>query len=241
VEKPYPRVTQGAEELRVLASGQRAISPTYSSGDVFFGTDRPLLQYATSGRGPTPIPSGQKLGYVMWGDPSGMTAPDPSRVSAKWGQTGHVDYSKQGYVVSRGGVNPEQIKQIQRIKSGGFTERPLIGFGGANLGTLPSANEPILGTPRDFARFQKKYEGISQAAKARSAFEMGRDLRPAAKSLERALGGAVLRGAGRLAGPVGVAMTAYDLAQAFPAPAPISEEDMGKALRSYRTGPQPAY
>lgn len=76
----------------------------------------------------------------------------------------------------------------------------------------------------------------------------GKNLLPAARQLGAALGteaasvgGMALRGAGRLAGPVGWAMTAYDLAQAFPAPAPISEEDMGKALRSYRTGPQPQF
>jgi hypothetical protein len=87
--------------------------------------------------------------------------------------------------------------------------------------------------------------GITKPVVAREA---GRDLMPAARSLGRALGteaasvgGMALRGAGRLAGPVGVAMTAYDLAQAFPAPAPISEEDMGQALREYRTGPQPRY
>lgn len=81
-----------------------------------------------------------------------------------------------------------------------------------------------------------------------SAKNVGRSLLPVAKRLGTALGTETasigkmaLRGAGRLAGPVGIAMTAYDLAQAFPAPAPISEEDMGKALRSYRTGPQPAY
>lgn len=81
-----------------------------------------------------------------------------------------------------------------------------------------------------------------------TAREAGRNLLPAARQLGAALGTEAasvgrmaLRGAGRLAGPVGLAMTAYDLAQAFPAPAPISEEDMGKALRSYRTGPQPAY
>jgi hypothetical protein len=85
-------------------------------------------------------------------------------------------------------------------------------------------------------------------ATVKSATDAGRDLIPAAQTLGRALGseaasvgGMALRGAGRLAGPVGVAMTAYDLAQAFPAPAPISEEEMGKALRSYRTGPQPSY
>ena len=77
---------------------------------------------------------------------------------------------------------------------------------------------------------------------------VGRDLLPTAKRLGAALGaeaasigGMALRGAGRLAGPVGVAMTAYDLAQAFPAPTPISEEDMGQAMREYRTGPQPRY
>jgi hypothetical protein len=86
------------------------------------------------------------------------------------------------------------------------------------------------------------------ATKSTLAKDVGRNLLPAAKQLGTALGteavsvgGMALRGAGRLAGPVGLAMTAYDLAQAFPAPAPISEEDMGQALRSYRTGPQPAY
>ena len=85
-------------------------------------------------------------------------------------------------------------------------------------------------------------------ATVKSATDAGRDLIPAAKTLGRALGteaasvgGMALRGAGRLAGPVGLAMTAYDLAQAFPAPAPISEEDMGQAMREYRTGPQPRY
>ena len=76
----------------------------------------------------------------------------------------------------------------------------------------------------------------------------GVNLLPAAKRLGVALGteaaslgGMALRGAGRLAGPVGLAMTAYDLAQAFPAPTPISEEEMGQAMREYRTGPQPRY
>jgi hypothetical protein len=91
-------------------------------------------------------------------------------------------------------------------------------------------------------------EPFMQPPKPVSAKEAGRNLIPATRRLGAALGteaasigGMALRGAGRLAGPVGVAMTAYDLAQSFPAPAPISEEDMGKALRSYRTGPQPAY
>jgi hypothetical protein len=85
-------------------------------------------------------------------------------------------------------------------------------------------------------------------ATVKSATDAGRDLIPAARSLGRALGteaasvgGMALRGAGRLVGPVGLAMTAYDLAQAFPAPAPISEEDMSRAMREYRTGPQPQF
>ena len=90
------------------------------------------------------------------------------------------------------------------------------------------------------------------ATESTLAKDVGRNLLPVTRRLGAALGTETasigrmaLRGAGRLAGrfagPVGMAMTAYDLAQAFPAPAPISEEDMGKALRSYRTGPQPAY
>ena len=57
------------------------------------------------------------------------------------------------------------------------------------------------------------------------------------------MAGRMLRGAGRMvgraAGPVGVAMTAYDLAKAFPAPAPMNRGEREEAARSYRTGPQP--
>lgn len=91
-----------------------------------------------------------------------------------------------------------------------------------------------------------KFEFFDITSKVKPSY--GRNLMPAARQLGAALGteassvgGMALRGAGRLAGPVGVAMTAYDLAQAFPAPTPISEEDMGQAMREYRTGPQPRY
>ena len=116
---------------------------------------------------------------------------------------------------------------------------------------LPASEARVWHSPVGTTEWKDITSQIRQQAGATRqivAREAGRDLMPAARTLGRALGteaaslgGMALRGAGRLAGPVGVAMTAYDLAQAFPAPAPISEEEMGKALRSFRTGPQPSY
>ena len=114
----------------------------------------------------------------------------------------------------------------------------------AGIGQFIRSSEGYVDNPR-YAAGRPFFKTLSTVNKANEA---GRNLLPAARQLGAVLGseaasvgGMALRGVGRLAGPVGVAMTAYDLAQAFPAPAPISEEDMGQALRSYRTGPQPRY
>jgi len=93
---------------------------------------------------------------------------------------------------------------------------------------------------------------IASTTESTIARNAGRDLLPSARLLGSSLGeeaasigGMALRGAGRLvgrlAGPVGWAMTAYDLAQAFPAPPPMTDEERVNAARSYRTGPQPDY
>jgi hypothetical protein len=84
----------------------------------------------------------------------------------------------------------------------------------------------------------------------------GRDLMPAARTLGRALGteaaslgGMALRGAGRLIGPIGWAMTAYDVATALgdwiDRPTYISdpnaeEKMISQAISEYRTGPRAA-
>jgi hypothetical protein len=114
----------------------------------------------------------------------------------------------------------------------------------AGIGQFIRSSEGYVDNPR-YAAGRPFFKTLATVNKANEA---GRNLLPAARQLGAALGEEAaiagrmaLRGAGRLAGPVGLAMTAYDLAQAFPAPAPISEEDMGQALREYRTGPQPRY
>lgn len=160
--------------------------------------------------------------------------------------TSYLPKAGQGYIyetdipmVRRGEVNPVTG---QTIRGRHFAARPINPVTGEVLSEIPaSAVRVYEGKPNWLM-------GYRQIGGATRGVEVGRNLLPAAKRLGAALGaeaasvgGMALRGAGRLAGPVGLAMTAYDLAQAFPAPAPISEEDMGKALRSYRTGPQPAY
>jgi hypothetical protein len=114
----------------------------------------------------------------------------------------------------------------------------------AGIGQFIRSAEGYVDNPR-YAAGRPFFKTLATVNKANEA---GRNLLPAAKQLGTVLGseaasvgGMALRGAGRLAGPVGVAMTAYDLAQAFPAPAPISEEEMGRAMREYRTGPQPQF
>jgi len=104
-------------------------------------------------------------------------------------------------------------------------------------------------------------EPFMQAApKPVSAKEAGRNLLPAARTLGRtlsteaaSLGGMALRGAGRLAGPVGLVMTAYDAATMGPAalrdwidrPTYISDPNAEAKIRSqaideYRTGSRTA-
>ena len=161
--------------------------------------------------------------------------------------TSYLPETGQGYIyetdipmVRRGEVNPVTG---QTIRGRHFAARPMNPITGEILREIPASSVKVYGgTPNWLMGYKQVGGGAS------SAREVGRNLLPAAKRLGAALGteaasvgGMALRGAGRLAGPVGLAMTAYDLAQAFPAPAPISEEDMGQALRSYRTGPQPAY
>ena len=166
--------------------------------------------------------------------------------------------------------NPSAIEKAAEAE-GGFrkflaeAQKGKYGFdiGGANrqevvfAGRSPLALDPEMHSfPKVAAKARPMVPPSGLTADATvetfSGAKAGRNLLPSARRLGAALGegafsvgGSALRGAGRLAGrfagPVGLAMTAYDLAQAFPAPAPISEKDMGKALRSYRTGPQPAY
>lgn len=114
----------------------------------------------------------------------------------------------------------------------------------AGIGQFIKSAEGYVDNPR-YAAGRPLFKTLATVNKASEA---GRNLIPAARTLGAALGEEAalagrmaLRGAGRLAGPVGWAMTAYDLAQAFPAPPAISQEEMGQALRSYRTGPQPSY
>ena len=157
---------------------------------------------------------------------------------------------------------PNAIKEAAE-KEGGFrkflaeAQKGKYGFdiGGANrqevvfAGRSPLALDPEMHTfPKTPIKARPVYNPMGLTAEVVSGPKAGLNLLQAAKRLGAALGteaasmgGMALRGAGRLAGPVGWAMTAYDLAQAFPAPTPISEEDMGQALREYRTGPQPRY
>jgi hypothetical protein len=91
---------------------------------------------------------------------------------------------------------------------------------------------------------------------ARPSLSAGKDLLPAARLLGRALGtesaslgGLALKGLGRLAGPAGVALTAYDLSTMVPAAleefangpwqSDFSVDQMDAALSGYRTGPAP--
>lgn len=223
------RVTRGKEELRsILRSGQiRSTDPLYSGYTFFKEGTAPKSRYFPSTVGKT---AGETLGYVLRTQSGQLMAPDPRAMGWPERQFGEnlisraskEYYERKGYRVLPPSTPSIELASIQKIVKD------------------PTMGGIAFGPERSFERFQQKYEGISAASKARSAMEMGRDLRPAARTLERALGG-VGRAVGRAAGPLGVAMTAYDLAQAFPAPAPISEEKMGQALRSYRTGPQPAY
>ena len=229
-QAPYAvRVTSGGEELKNILT-QGYTKSLGHSGDVFVSrTGIPETGYLKY-----PEMSKQaKVGYAFYADPARVVDPDPLRVTTSGIKKSLLSdpefvagekawYRGQKFGVFEGGMPASELKRIQKIYAD------------------PSNQGFSLGKERDFARFQQKYEGISAASKSRSAMEMGKDLRPAARTLGNALGG-FGRAVGRIAGPVGVAMTAYDLAQAFPAPAPISEEDMGEALRSYRTGPQPAY
>lgn len=225
------RVTGGREEFRnILRSGQ--IRSAGHSGYTFFREGGfPSEKYLPTPRGELKIGpySGwnQGVGYVFRTESKKLATPNPS-------------------VMERGTIAGRNIgESVEYYKSHGYKTLPPA-TPSKELSTFqrvvqnPETGNWVFRPERSFERFQQKYEGISAAAKARSAMEMGRDLRPATKTLANALGG-FGRAAGRVAGPVGMAMTAYDLAQAFPAPAPISEEDMGQALRSYRTGPQPAY
>jgi hypothetical protein len=160
--------------------------------------------------------------------------------------TSYLPKTGQGFIyetdipmVRRGEINPITG---ERIRGRHFAARPINPITGDVLSEIPaSAVKVYEGKPNWLM-------GYKEVGKAPKGVEAGRNLLPAARRLGAALGteaaslgGMALRGAGRLAGPVGLAMTAYDLAQAFPAPAPISEKDMGQALRSYRTGPQPSY
>ena len=241
---PAVRVTMGTRELENLLSSGITRSKSYS-GDVFVSRlGQPEMGYMTSPQmvtSKTPF----KAGYAFYANPERVVDPNPMRVTfphassiekslfltePSYPESVRQSYVKQGFGVFEGGMPASEVRSVRKI------------YGN------PSLDEYSLGKERSFEKFQQKWEGISAARKSRTAVEMGRDLRPATRTLARALGteaasvgGMALRGAGRLAGPVGWAMTAYDLAQAFPAPAPISEEDMGQALRSYRTGPQPAY
>ena len=225
------RVTGGREEFRnILRSGQ--IRSAGHSGYTFFREGGlPSEKYLPTPRGELKIGpySGwnQGVGYVFRTESEKLATPNPS-------------------VMERGTIAGRNIgESVEYYKSHGYKTLPPA-TPSKELSTFqrviqnPETGDWVFKPERSFERFQQKYEGISAASKSRSAMEMGKDLRPAARTLGNALGG-FGRAVGRLAGPVGVAMTAYDLAQAFPAPTPISEEDMGQALREYRTGPQPRY
>jgi hypothetical protein len=241
---PAVRVTMGNEEIRNLLNRGITQSKSYS-GDVFVSRlGQPEMGYMTS---PKMVTSQApfKAGYAFYANPERVVDPNPMRVTfphasaiekslfltdPSYPEAVRRSYTSQGFGVFEGGMPASEVREVRKI------------YGN------PVTKEYSLGRARPFDVLQQKYEGISSARKARTAFEMGRDLRPAARTLGRALGteaasvgGMALRGLGRLAGPVGVAMTAYDLAQAFPAPEPISEEDMSRAMREYRTGPQPQF
>ena len=144
-------------------------------------------------------------------------------------------YETEWPVVRRGEVNPVTG---QTVRGRHFAARPINPTTGEVLSEIPSSAVRV---------YEGKPHWLMGYRQVKPIVETGTDLMPVARTLGRALGeealsagGALLRGAGRLAGPVGVAMTAYDLAQAFPAPEPISEEEMAQAMRGYRTGPQPS-
>jgi len=235
-EVPAVRVSMGTKELENLLGSGITKSTAYS-GDVFVSRlGQPEMGYMTSPQmvtGKTPF----KAGYAFYANPERVVDPNPMRVTfpqasaaerslfltePSYPEQVRQSYVKQGFGVFEGGMPASEVQGIRKIRGN------------------PATGEYALGPERSFDRFQAKWEGISAARKARTALEMGRDLKPATQTLAKALGG-VARGVGRLAGPVGAAMTAYDLAQAFPAPPAISQEKMGQALRSYRTGSQPSY
>lgn len=243
-EVPAVRVSMGTKELENLLGSGITKSPAYS-GDVFVSRlGQPEMGYMTSPQmvtSKTPF----KAGYAFYANPERVVDPNPMRVTfpqasaaekslfltePSYPEQVRQSYVKQGFGVFEGGMPASEVQGVRKI------------YGN------PATGEYSLGPERSFERFQQKWEGLSSARKARTALEMGRDLRPATATLRAALGEETaiagrmaLRGIGRLAGPVGWAMTAYDLAQAFPAPPAISQEEMGQALRSYRTGPQPSY
>jgi hypothetical protein len=147
------------------------------------------------------------------------------------------------YLEIKDGNHRFELAKLAKIKEVPVTDKIRFPAQGPQQAALIAENFQLPPLPENVAKV-----GGRGAAESFTAKDAGKGLLSASRTLGRALGteaaslgGMALRGAGRLAGPVGVAMTAYDLAQAFPAPAPISEEEMGKALRSYRTGPQPAY
>ena len=170
--------------------------------------------------------------------------------------TSYLPKTGQGFIyetdipmVRRGEVNPVTG---ETIRGRHFAARPINPVTGEVLGEIPaSAVRVYEGKPNWLM-------GYRQIGGATRGVEVGRNLLPAAKRLGAALGteaasvgGMALRGAGRLAGPVGMAMTAYDAATIGPAMArdwldrptyisdPNAQEKMAsQALLEYRTGPR---
>ena len=149
------------------------------------------------------------------------------------------------YLEIKDGNHRYELAKLAKIKDIPVTDKIKFPTQAPQQAALVADNFTLPPPPESLAGGKIATEAIGESTIAK---DVGRNLIPATRRLGAALGteaasigGMALRGVGRLAGPVGVAMTAYDLAQAFPAPAPISEEDMGQALREYRTGPQPRY
>jgi hypothetical protein len=173
--------------------------------------------------------------------------------------TSYLPKTGQGFIyetdipmVRRGELNPITG---ETIRGRHFAARPISPITGDVLSEIPaSAVKVYEGKPNWLM-------GYKEVGSATKGVEAGRNLLPAARQLGAALGaevasvgGMALRGAGRLAGPVGVAMTAYDAATIGPAMArdwldrptyisdPNAQEKMAsQALIEYRTGPQPRY
>ena len=223
-----------AEKLNRPASAYRAVNEMAYKDLLDFGVVRGR---AASSALPSTT-SGGSIAKLLADRPTAFPSFERGRMLPEYlpkTGKGYV-YETEWPVVKRGEVNPVTG---QTIRGRHFAARPINPITGEVLSEIPSSAVKV---------YESKPHWLMGYREARPVAEAGRDLMPAARSLGRVLGteaasvgGMALRGAGRLAGPVGLAMTAYDLAQAFPAPAPISEEDMGQALRSYRTGPQPAY